>query len=149
MPPTWRGKAKTARSPAARAAGPNSGQRSDSASARSGTSTGRPVVEASTHGSAPNVNCSSSNCWAPPSLAATVPAGPSSVINASPTPLTGTARRQSPTKIPAESAAPRESARTAERISATLVDAVTIGSHEPGGRTSPSRLRSVTVVPPG
>src|SRR3954453_8142760 len=71
------------------------------------------------------------------------------VISAGPTPLTGTARTHSSTKIPAEPAAPRESARTAERISVTLVEAVTSGTHEPGGGTSTPRLCRVTVVPPG
>src|SRR3954471_3715517 len=124
MPPTCSGKAKTARSPAAFAPAPNCGQLRDDVLARSGTRTGRPVREASTQGPCPRVNCSSSSSRAPPSLAATVPAGPSSVINASPTPLTGRDRAHRRTRLLGSSTPSREPARTRERISVTALDAM-------------------------
>src|SRR5687768_10329649 len=123
MPPTRNGKAKTATKPAASAPAANAGQRAGAVRARSGWRTGRPVREASTQGPSPRENCSSSNSSAVPSVTATVPAGPSSVISASPTPLTGTVRAQSLTRPAGRSVPLGDSASTTERISVTRVDA--------------------------
>src|SRR4051812_11741676 len=122
MAPTRSGKANTAATPAPRAPAANAGQSRGAVAARSGWRTGRPDCEASTHGPSPRVNWRSSRVSAEPSVAATVPAGPRSVMSARPTPLTGRAPAHCCTSAEGSALPPGEPVQMSERISATRPD---------------------------
>src|SRR5665647_1647556 len=88
--------------------------------------TGRPVLEESTHGPSPRVYWSSSIVAAGPSLAATEPAGPASVISTIPTPVTGSACAHARTNRSGRRDAAGEPSATPARISATRTEVTLI-----------------------
>ena len=76
-------------------AGVNAGHRETPGAARSGSDTGRPVAQTSTHGPSPRVNCSSSTVPLPGSEAHRTPRCPAPVMSMMPTPVTSRPSTQS------------------------------------------------------
>src|SRR5665648_542134 len=126
MAPTRSGNAKIARMPASSAPAEKPGHRAGPETSRSGCRTGRPVLEESTHGPSPRVYWSSSIVAAGPSLAATEPAGPASVISTIPTPVTDSACAHARTNRSGRRDAAGEPSATPARISATRTEVTLI-----------------------